>query len=481
MRILFASSEVAPYSKTGGLADVAGALPHALAARGHEVVVITPLYGSIDTSDFDLKRRRSRLTVSVGGKNVQAGILEDNRSPGFSVLFIEQADYFDRKGLYGNAHDFEDNDERYAFFSRAVLETCRSTGYSPDVVHCNDWQTGPVPALLQFEYRDRPELNGTGSVMTIHNLGYQGLFPPKSMMALGLGWNLFTPSNFEFYGKVSFLKAGLVFADKLTTVSPRYAKEIQSPAFGFGLDGLLRERKDDLRGILNGVDYETWDPSHDPLIAANYTFENLSGKVTCKADLQQEMGLPVERDLPLVGCISRLTPQKGLDLFLDASAEFLKLPCQWIFLGTGDSEIEKALRALSEQHPEKLVKRISHDEDLAHKIQAGSDLFMMPSRYEPCGLNQMYALRYGTIPIVRAVGGLDDTIEDISEGEGNGFKFASSKPGDLLATVTRAIDAYHDKANWRRLTEYAMSRDFSWGRPARLYEKLYEQVVALRI
>jgi starch synthase len=481
MRILFVSSEVVPFSKTGGLADVAGALPAALKKRGNEITIVTPRYRMTDPARFDLRRRRGRLVIQVKGKAIQGGLMEGKTPDGVDVIFIDQPDYFDRDGLYGDAvSDYDDNDERFAFFCRAALESCRLTGFSPDVIHCNDWQTGPIPALLQFEYRDRPELNSCGSVMTIHNLGYQGLFHPESMMSLGLGWQLFTPSNLEFFGKVSYLKAGLVFADKLTTVSRRYAKEIRTAAAGFGLHGLLDERAQDLRGILNGVDYRLWDPQNDRQINANYSFDNLAGKVACKTDLQQQTGLPLDPDLPIIGCISRLTSQKGLDLFTGAAEQLLLLPCQWVFLGTGDSQIERALADLAEQHPDKLVKRTAMDEQLAHRIQAGADILMMPSLYEPCGLNQLYALRYGTIPLVRAVGGLDDTIDDVAEGEGNGFKFAGTKPADLLATVRRALEYFDNRVKWRRLQEYAMSQDFSWDLPARQYETVYRGAAQLR-
>ncbi|HUU02472.1 MAG TPA: glycogen synthase GlgA [Myxococcota bacterium] len=481
MRILFVSSEVVPFSKTGGLADVAGALPAALKKRGNEVTIITPRYRTVDPARFGLRRRRGRLGIQVRGKTIQGGLLEGETPDGVDVIFVDQAGYFDRDGLYGDGNkDYADNDERFTFFCRAALECCRLAGLTPDVIHCNDWQTGPIPALLQFEYRDRPELNSCGSVMTIHNLGYQGLFPPESMMSLGLGWQLFTPSNLEFFGKVSFLKAGLVFADKLTTVSRRYAKEIRTQAMGFGLQGLLNERAQDLRGIMNGVDYRLWDPQHDRLISANYSFDNLAGKVACKADLQQATGLPVDPDLPIFGCISRLTSQKGLDLFIDAADELLTLPCQWVFLGSGDPQIEAALEDLAGRYPEKLAERTTMDEELAHRIQAGADMLMMPSLYEPCGLNQLYALRYGTIPIVRAVGGLDDTIDDVAEGEGNGFKFSGTKPADLVMTVRRALEYFGDRVKWRRLQEYTMSQDFSWDLPARQYETVYRQAAELR-
>jgi starch synthase len=481
MRIVFASSEVAPFSKTGGLADVIGSLPAAIAKRGHEVTIITPRYGSVDVAAFDLRRRRSRLSITVKGKSVQGGLLEGRTPNGVPVLFVDQPAYFDRKELYGSdGQDYPDNDERFAFFCRAVLETCRLADLSPDVIHCNDWQTGPVPVLLQFEYRERPELNSTGTVFTIHNMGYQGIFPPEAVMTLGLGWNLFTPSNLEFFGKVCYLKAGLGFADKLTTVSRKYAEEIRTATFGHGLEGLLSDRAADLRGILNGVDYNTWDPREDPHIAANYSPDNLSGKIACKTDLQRRMGLPLDPEAMLVVNISRLASQKGIDLILEGAEELLGLPCQWVFLGSGESKFEEALRMLAQSHPEKVGVQIGYDEGLAHCIQAGADVFLMPSRYEPCGLNQMYSLRYGTIPVVRATGGLDDTIEDVSEGEGNGFKFVEASPSALLSAVRRALELFGNRVAWRRLVENAMSHDFSWEYPARRYEAIYREIVSLR-
>lgn len=481
MRLVFVSSEVAPFSKTGGLGDVAGALPAALARRGHDVTVITPRYSSVDIGSFDLRRRRSRLSIPIKGRAVQGGLLEANGPGGATILFIDQPSYFDRADLYGvDGKDYEDNDERFTFFCRAVLETCRVTGISPEIIHCNDWQTGPLPVLLQFEYRDRPELNSTGTVFTVHNLGYQGLFPPEAMMTLGLPWDLFTPSSLEFYGKVSFMKAGLVFADKLTTVSRQYAEEIRTPGMGHGLEKVLSERAAELRGILNGADYSTWNPEHDPRIAAKYSGADLTGKAACKAELQHRLGLPASSGKPLIGNISRFTSQKGIDLFLDAAEQFMGLDCQWVFLGTGDPGIEEALQQLAQRYPARLAVHVGFDEDLAHQIQAGADIFLMPSRYEPCGLNQIYSLRYGTVPVVRAVGGLEDTIDDISEGEGNGFKFKEATSAALLATVNRALNLFTDREAWRSLMQYGMSQDFSWDLPARRYETVYREVCALR-
>ena len=481
MKILFASSEVAPFSKTGGLADVAGSLPAAMAARGHEVTIITPRYGCVDVAAFDLRRRRSRLSVTVKGKSIQGGLLEGSTPNGVPVLFVDQPGYFDREGLYGSGgQDFADNDERFAFFSRAVLEACRQAGLEPDVIHCNDWHTGPVPALLQFEYRERPELNSAGTLFTIHNMGHPGLFAPDAVMTLGLGWNLFTPSGLEFHGKVSYLKAGLRFADKLTTVSQTHAEEILTPAFGRGLEGLLKERAGDLNGILNGVDYQAWDPQNDPNIASKYSPDDPSGKAECKADLQRRMNLPANPEAMLVGSVCRLVSDKGVDLFLEGAPALLKLPCQWVFLGEGDSGLAEALRTLALSHPEQVAVHIGHDEELAHRIQAGADVLLMPSRYEPCGLSQMYGLRYGNIPLVRSVGGLQDSIDDVAEDGGNGFKFKEATPQALQAALERALELFSDREAWRSLVELAMSQDFSWEYPARRYETVYREIAVLR-
>jgi starch synthase len=481
MKIVFASPEVVPFSRTGGLADAAAALPAAIAARGHEVTIITPRYGAVDVAAFDLRRRRSRLSINVKGKSIQGGLLEGNTPAGVPVLFVDQPAYFDRQGLYGSGgQDFPDNDERFAFFSRAVLESCRQVGLEPDVIHCNDWQTGPVPALLQFEYRERPELNSTGTVFTVHNIRSPGLFAPEAVMTLGLGWNLFTPSGLEFFGKVSYLKAGLRFADKLTTVSLAHAEEIQTPAFGHGLEGLLTERAADLKGILNGVDYQSWDPTKDPHLARKYSLDDPSGKAECKAELQRRLNLPSDPAALLIGCTCRLVPQQGIDLFLEGAEDLLKLPCQWVFLGEGDASLVEALRMLAQSHPDRVAAHIGHDEELAHCVQAGADVLLIPSRDEPCGLDQMYGLRYGTIPLVRAVGGLDDSIDDVAEGSGNGFKFTEATPQALQATVQRALELFSERSAWRDLVEFAMSQDFSWEYPAKQYEAVYREITALR-
>ncbi|RLB58823.1 MAG: glycogen synthase GlgA [Deltaproteobacteria bacterium] len=481
MQILFATSEVAPFSKTGGLADVSASLPAALAELGHDVVVVSPLYRSVLQAGHKLNRRRLKIATRVGDKAIQGGVFELRPAPGLSLMFIDQPSLFDREQLYGqDGVDYPDNERRFAFFCRAVLELCRVAGLAPQVIHLNDWQTGPVAALLQSEYRERPELNATGTLMTIHNLGFPGLFPPGAMMTLGLNWDLFTPSGLEYFGKVSFLKAGLVFADQLTTVSPRYAREIQTPAFGCGFEGLLQERAGDLKGILNGVDYDQWDPAHDEHLAARYSLEDLSGKVACKTDLQRLAGLELEHDLPLIGAVSRLTAQKGWDEFIEQAEQLLELPAQWAVLGSGDPALEEGLRALANSHPGRLAFFSGMQEQLAHRLQAGADMLLVPSRYEPCGLNQLYALRYGTIPIVREVGGLADTIDDVAGGEGNGFVFPVGQPQQMVAAVRRALELFADRAAWHRLMQTAMAQDYSWRRPARQYDLLYRQVAGLR-
>ncbi len=481
MRILFVSSEVAPYSKTGGLADVSSALPATLKKRGHEILVVTPRYGQIDVATWDLRRRRLKLTISIKGKTIQGGILDGQSPEGVPIAFVDQPKYFERQGLYGeNGQDYTDNDERFAFLCHAALETCIMSGFSPDVIHLNDWQTAPIAALVQHIYRDKPEINSAGTLLTIHNLGYQGLFPPEAIMSLGLDWQLFTPSTMEFFGKLSFLKAGLVFADKLTTVSPTYAQEIQTSDMGFGLDGILKDRAEDLRGILNGANYRDWDPTHDAFIASPFSMQDLSGKTVCKADLQQKMGLPMNHDAAIIGCISRLSDQKGIDLFLKKATELLDLDCQFVFLGEGQKDIEDSLDKLAFEHPHRLAFHRGYNEELAHVIQAGSDMLLVPSRYEPCGLTQIYALRYGTVPIVRAVGGLDDTIDDADDEFGTGFKFRDADSSQLLAAIKRALTRYSDRVGWRRLMESGMSMDFSWDLPARRYEAVYKEIRNLR-
>mgnify|MGYP005817226955 CR=1 FL=1 len=482
MRVLFASSEVAPFAKTGGLADVAGALPKALQGLGHDVRVVLPKYRAVDSATHGLRQVLPKLVVPIAGTVETCGVWE-GRNGSVPTYFIEQDEYYDREGLYQVAgRDHPDNAERFAFFSRAVVEMTRALDFLPAVHHCNDWQTGLVPTYLRTVYRGDPEIAGAGVLFTVHNLGYHGLFKPAAMAVANLSPDLFTPFGVEFYGKVNFLKAGLVFSDRINTVSRKYSQEIQTEEFGHGLDGVLRARAKDVRGILNGIDYDEWHPSRDPFIAARFSRDDLHGKAACKADLQRAFALPERADVPVLAVISRLAEQKGIDLIAESLDAILDLDTQFVLLGTGEPALHKAFEAAKARHPTRVGLKLGFDVALSHKIEAGADMFLMPSRYEPCALNQMYSLAYGTIPIVRATGGLDDTIQPFEPetGAGNGFKFAEATAEALLLSVRRAVALYHQREPWRRLIENAMACDFSWSRSAKEYEALYHEIAALR-
>jgi starch synthase len=478
MEILFVASEVAPFSKTGGLGDVMGALPKALAALGHRVSVVTPRYGSIDPAARGLERLDG--AVRVHGHPTTLWI-----APGEApVYFVEHEGLFGgRKGLYSDGgHDYPDNAQRFAYLARAALALPAALGRRTRIVHLNDWQTGLAPWLLRHEHRDDPALAGARTVFTIHNLAYQGVFPKGVVPALGLPWEVFRYDAMEFHDGLNLLKAGLVYADALTTVSPTYAKEILGPEQGFGLDALLRHRAGDLTGILNGIDVHGWDPETDPHLPAHYSARDLSGKAACKAALQQELGLPVRADVPLLAMVSRLATQKGLDLVAAALPELLATTdVQLALLGSGAREYEALFARLAEERPDRVAARIGFDEGLAHRIEAAADVFLMPSHYEPCGLNQMYSLRYGTVPVVRAVGGLEDTVEDFDGWRrGTGFKFRPYAPDALLLAIRRALDARRDARAWRELVLRGMAQDNSWEQSARRYEALYEHLLSGR-
>ena len=481
MKILFASSEAVPFAKTGGLGDVSGSLPRVLAQMGHEVFLILPKYRSVDEKRFPLTKTGITLKVPVALRTETAEVYSHESTPGFRTLFIRKDPYYDRDQLYGTSGgDFEDNAERFTFFSRALVEAALALDLNPDIIHCNDWQTGLAPVYLKTLYRNSPSLRRTASVFTIHNIGYQGLFWHYDLQLTNLGWELFTPQALEYYGKINFLKAGIVFADAVTTVSRKYMEEIQTPEFGAGLDGVLRDRKKDLYGILNGVDYDVWSPLQDPLIKERYRPEDLKGKRACKADLQREFGLAVSEETPLIGMISRLDEQKGFDLIAEIMEELMELGPQCVLLGTGKEKFHLLLEGLQKKYPQQLGVKIAFDNMLAHKIEAGADMFLMPSRYEPCGLNQIYSLKYGTVPIVRATGGLDDTIEDFSplSNAGNGFKLRDYAASCLMEAIKRALLAYRERALWENLMLRGMSADFSWERSAGEYLKVYQETIA---
>lgn len=480
IKILFAASEVTPFAKTGGLADVAGSLPAALAALGHQVVIVMPFYRSVKEGSFNLKRFDKSLSFSFKGQQLDAGIYTAKLKRNTHVYFIQRDEFFDRSDLYGTSEgDYFDNPERFIFFSRGVLELTKLIEFHPDIIHCHDWQTSLIPVYLKSLYKNDSVLNRARSVFTIHNLAYQGVVTKDMMTVSEIPLELFSMRGLEYYGKMNFMKGGIVFSDVITTVSEKYAQEIQTPEYGHGLEGVLRDRLTNLHGILNGVDYSSWNPKTDPYIAANFDSRDLSGKKKCKTDLTGIFRLKESSEFPVLGIVSRLVGQKGFDILAEAMDELLKLNLNLVILGTGDAKYEKQFDTLGKKHPGRLGVKIGFDNVLAHKIEAGSDMFLMPSKYEPCGLNQMYSLKYGTIPIVRATGGLDDTIQnfDPGTGKGNGFKFVDYSAGALLKETKRALEVYRDNKTWVKLVKDAMRMDFSWKKSAQKYEKIYGQAL----
>jgi starch synthase len=466
---------MAPYAKTGGLADVSAALPKALAALGHEVTCFLPRYGSIP---FPPGRFIGSVHVPVDGLQRSAGFYESELGPGLRVIFVEHPPFFDRAGLYGDGSgDFPDNALRFAFFSRAVLEFCRSRGYRPDVVHTHDWQTGLVPVYLKAFYGDDPTLHRVPTVFTVHNLAYQGHFSGATLGSLGLPESLATEDALGWNGHICYIKGGLLFSEMVTTVSPTYAREIQTSGFGQGLEAVVRSRSEDLVGILNGVDYSEWDPRHDPHIAAPFDEVEHVGKVACKRALLEELRLATAPDLPVIGIISRLVHQKGLDLVAAALEPLLARRLRMVVLGTGEPEVEAGLREFARRDPSRFGVRFDYDLGLAHRIEAGADMLLIPSRFEPCGLTQLYSMRYGTIPIVRATGGLVDTVEHLGpRGKtGTGFVFEHADGTGLLWAIDQALAAYGRPGPWSTLMQRAMTRDFSWKLSAERYGAVYSQ------
>ncbi|MGA2688957.1 MAG: glycogen synthase GlgA [Candidatus Korobacteraceae bacterium] len=481
MHIAFAASECVPFSKTGGLADVIGALPPALVSLGHKATVFLPRYRQ--TKLENPATVISSITVPFDDRYRFCSVLDGGVRSGVQFYFIEYPPFFDRDGLYGTAlGDYHDNAERFALFSRAVLEATKILG-APDVLHCHDWQTALVPILLKTLYGEDPAFATAPCVFTIHNLGYQGLFPPEILPLLMLPWDLFTMLKLEFYGKVNFLKGAISMADFITTVSRKYAQEIQTAEYGFGLEGVLRARGNTIAGILNAVDYASWNPETDPLIAARYSAADLSGKAKCKADLLKAFGLAPDTQLPVVGIVSRFVPQKGFDLILQVADRLALEDLILVVLGSGQKEYEDMFRRLSKQFPQKVAVKIAYDDPLAHKIEAGSDLYLMPSHYEPSGLNQMFSLKYGTVPVVRAVGGLDDTVEQFDPRtlKGTGFKFREYTGEAMLETLRAAVALYRGNQNaWQALMRNGMAQDYSWTNSAREYVRVYERARQLK-
>jgi starch synthase len=477
MKILFAVSEVAPFSKTGGLADVAHNLPAALAARGHEVTVVTPLYASIQATGVKSLRKSVRLRFPFGEQ--RAGLAVAEISAKHRVIFLDHLGFYGRQGIYhGPGGEYSDNARRFAFLAIGALATSEVLSFVPDIVHLNDWQTALAAVALARAYRST-SLRKARSVLTIHNLAYQGIFPRSVMSDLGLPWDLFTPDRIEFYDQVNFLKAGIGFADALTTVSKTYAREIQTPELGFGLDGMLRDRRDSLHGILNGVDYSQWDPKTDPIIAHRYDSTQLSGKALCKRELLKTFSLPSTSKAtgPVFAMVSRLASQKGIDILLQALPWVLEEDLYFVALGTGERAYEEGLRQLASRWPEKVGVRIGFDQALSHQIEAGSDFWLMPSRYEPCGLNQMYSLRYGTVPIVRATGGLEDTVTDIAGPQGTGIKFQPYSASALASSIHRALELFADPSRLTEVRREGMKAEYRWDTSADQYLSLYQSLL----
>jgi len=483
-----ATSEAVPFSKTGGLADVAAALAAALSVRGAEVALFVPMHRMSESRVLPaIHDSGLRISVPVGKEQIEATI-RWTELPGSNgrVFFVDQPEHFDRPSLYGEDGDYEDNCARFVFFSRAVLEASRQLVLRPQVIHCNDWQTGLIPALLDAEYRGEPGFERVASVFTIHNLAYQGQFWHHDMPLTGLDWKYFNWEQLESYGNLNLLKAGITMCDRITTVSPTYSLEIQTSEYGNGLEGVLQHRAERLSGILNGIDTSVWNPATDKLLPCNFDVDSvLDGKAKCKQVLQEESGLPVRSDVPLIGMVSRMSTQKGFDIIEKAAARFLQHDLQLCILGTGDAHCENMCRQLADQYPEKVSVRLQFNEQVAHRIEAGSDIFLMPSRYEPCGLNQMYSLAYGTLPLVRATGGLADSVVDattknLNAGTATGFAFTDYTAEALADTFDRAIKLFDDKDSWNQMVRTGMRQDWSWDRSAAEYEAIYRQAISDR-
>ncbi len=479
-KILFLSSEAAPFAKTGGLGDVSGALANALAGMGAEVWLLLPAYRMALEGPWERTVVMDDMKVLIGPEVLNGQISECMVSQPAKVFFVEREDLFDRSNLYACADgEYYDNLERFTYFCRAALLFAKRMDFRPDIIHCNDWQTGLVPAYLKSLYARDPFFARTSSVFTIHNIGYQGLFAPEKLPLTGLSYSLFNPGGLEYYGKIGLLKAGIVYSDAVTTVSPRYSREILDPEFGYGLDGLLREMSGKLSGILNGADYEVWNPATDRNLSRTFSPENMAGKRECKKALIREFHLDEEMiDRPLMGVVSRLTVQKGIDLVAEAVEYLIGMGFGLVLLGEGDQELKETLENAATEHPGKIGLVFGFSDGLAHRIIAGSDLFLVPSRYEPCGLTQMYSLKYGTVPVGRATGGLKDTILpfDAKTGDGNGFLMEGYTADELKEICAEALAVYRQRDVWERLRKNGMAADFSWGRSARDYIDLYEKL-----
>jgi len=481
LRILLVASEASPFAKTGGLGDVTGALPRALRALGHDVRILMPRHRGVERHATHIRTVVPRLAVPLGDRVVEGALEEAESAAGVPVYFLAQDQYFDRDGLYGTADgDYWDNCERFVFFCRGALEALIALGdvWRPQIIHVNDWQTGLIPVYLRTLYRDHPILGSLATVLTIHNLAYQGVFWHYDMAMTGLGWDLFTPAGLEFYGKLNFLKGGLVFSDQLTTVSRTYAAEIRTPEFGNGLDGVLEERAADLHGVVNGIDYEQWNPAKDAALPRPYSADEPEGKAACREALRRELGLE-DGQGPIIALVTRLAGQKGLDLALEGLPAMLDAGCRIALLASGEAHQEEAWSQAAARHPGKVAVRIGYDTELASRMYGGADCSLMPSRYEPCGLSQLIALRYGSVPIVRRTGGLADTVAefDAKRRTGTGFLFDAFEVDAMLDAVRRAVATFQRPELWSVLVRNGMTEDFSWDASAREYALLYKKAL----
>ena len=478
LKILLVSTEVYPFAKTGGLGDVSGALPPALKKLGHDIRVIMPQYPCTAKAGQEIKPLKIDLKLS--GFNEKGALFKSELAGEVPVYLINHNGYFNRKHLYGEpGTDYPDSVERYSFFSQAVLEAVKCLDFKPDIIHCNDWHTGLIPVYLKSLYRKDPWFSQTKTFFSVHNLGYQGNFPHSHLKVTGLDDSLFTEEGIEFYDQISFLKGGLMFSDTLSTVSPTYSQEIQTPDLGFGMQGILQKRSDCLHGILNGIDETVWNPKIDPLISANYGSKSLSKKKQCREDLIRTFSLRLNKKTPILCMITRLSQQKGIDLIIEAREILDKMDIALVILGTGSDEYESFFKLWSRGRPGNIATEMKFDESLGHRILAGSDMLLMPSLYEPCGLTQMYALKYGTVPIVRSVGGLKDSIQEFSDktGKGTGFKFKTPQVKFFLKSLKKALTCFHRTQAWKKLMLNGMAKDNSWEFAAKKYSRLYQKTL----
>lgn len=483
MNILMVTSEIVPFAKTGGLADVLGSLPQALKKLGCDVRVILPFYKMAKPVVKKALIEHGEISIPIGNERIVGSTLESRLLKDIPVYLVKQDAYYDRDELYTTAEgDYPDNAQRFIFLSQYALEACKQLAFKPDIIHLHDWQTGLIPVYLKTVYADDPFFRKTGTLYTIHNIAYQGLFEYELFEMTWLPHSTFTIDGFEYWGKMNFMKAGINFSDYINTVSQKYSQEIQTSEYGYGIDGVLRTRAHRLSGIMNGVDYSLWNPESDEFIAENYQSDDMSGKTQCKRDLLKKFKLPLRSmRLPLIGIVSRLADQKGFDLIERILPEVMTMDVLFVVLGTGDSKYHALLKDFARKYPAKIGVRLGFDNALAHKIEAGADMFLMASRYEPCGLNQIYSLKYGTVPIVRATGGLDDSIEnfDPATGNGNGFKLQNYNAEELLATIKRAVECFRQPDVWQKIVQNGMAVDFSWDASAKRYLNLYHQIQKL--